>query len=759
YTSGSTGEPKGVVGTHRNVLNSLVVLTDRLRITHDDRLTLLHSLSFGSALTDFYPALLNGASLFPFDIKSEGIHRLASWLREEQITVYHSPPVVFRQVADALSGQEELRGIRLIHLSGAPITQLDFELYKRTFPQGTFFEVAMGSTEARGICCAMVDQSFSFPKEGSPVGYPYPGKKILLLDENGHEVGPNDVGEIAVKGRNLNPGYWRRAELTGSKFLPDPTGGEERVYLTGDLGRMMPDGFLIHLGRKDFQVKIRGYRVEIGEIERALSTHPEVRDTGVVAWDGEPGEKYLVAYVVAREDAAPTINELYDFLKGKLPDYMMPSAFVFLDSLPLTNGKLDRTALPPLDHRKPNLKCPYVPPRTDMERRLLRIWEEVLGLDGIGIHDNFFDLGGHSLLGARLIAQIQERFAVDLPLRSLFESPTAAQLAAGTQAARETSARTEKDNGTYLFELQSGAQRAPIFFFPGGGGGEPEFFIYASLARHVGPEYPFYGLRARGADGISQPHRSVEQMAADYLKEIQAAQPQGPYFLVGECFGGVVAQEAARQLHQRGQRVACLALIDTEYPTKRRYFAYRISTALQPLRERYLVSRLSLHWQQLRQLAGSPRLAYLFTKAGKALLSLPYLLRHKDSIRSRAHVVLQADANGSRLDHLERIREHYRRTLRRHKPKPYGGPIHVLINEEWYRRHRALGWAKLARGGMEVHKVPGDHDTYIREHVREMAAQLKQCLEKAASALNQPISTLLIHQAQNRSKPLSSENA
>ena len=179
-----------------------------------------------------------------------------------------------------------------------------------------------------------------------------------MLDENGHEVEPSEVGQIAVKGRNLNPGYWRRPDLTRAKFLPDPNSREEHIYLTGDLGRMMPDGFLIYMGRKDSQVKIRGYRVEIAEIERALLAHPQVNEVGIVAWDREPGEKYLVAYFVPREKPGPSINELYDFLKKGLPDYMMPSAFMFLESLPLTNGKLDRTALPLPDHKRPDMRIP-----------------------------------------------------------------------------------------------------------------------------------------------------------------------------------------------------------------------------------------------------------------------------------------------------------------------------------------------------------------------------------------------------------------
>ena len=430
YTSGSTGKPKGVIETHRNVMHSFMAGTDRMGTCADDKLTLLHYVSFGSAEFNLFQALLNGASLFPFDLKSEGIHCLARWLREEQITVYHSSPSVFRQLADSLSRQKKLPGLRLIHLSGATITERDFELYKNTFSPETLLEIGMGSTEARGICSAIVDHTFSFPKEGSPVGYPLQGKKVLLLNESGHEVGPGEVGEIAVKSCNLNPGYWKRSELTGAKFFADPSGGEERIYLTGDLGRMLPDGFLIHLGRKDSMVKVRGYRVEASEIERALLAHPQVKDAGVVAWDGEPGEKYLVAYVVRRENAVLSNGDLQEFLVGKLPDYMLPSAITFLESLPLTNGKLDRAGLPLLDHKRPDMRQAYIPPETDIEKTLVQIWEEILNVSPIGIHDNFLALGGHSLAATRVVSQVIKKFQIELPLQVLFESPTVAEMAA-----------------------------------------------------------------------------------------------------------------------------------------------------------------------------------------------------------------------------------------------------------------------------------------------------------------------------------------
>ena len=430
YTSGSTGEPKGVLETHRYRLYETMIRTNEALVCPDDRLSLLHSVTFASALVNLTQALLNGASLFPFDIKSKGVDSLSKWLRAEQITILHMPPILFRQFAQSLSGEDKFPNLRVVHLSGAPITARDFDLYRRTFSPDAVFAFHMGATETALICSAVTDHTFSFPKDGVPVGYPAKGKQILLLNDKGEEVGSGEVGEIAVKSVWLAAGYWRNPQLTKAKFLPDPSGCDERTYLTGDLGRMLPDGFLIHLGRKDFMVKIRGYRVDISEIERALLGHDQVKEAGVVAWDHEPGETCLVAYVVPRGSPPPTIHRLNEFLRTKLPDYMIPSSFMFLESFPLTNGKLDRSALPKPGKSRPELGAPVVPPRTPVEEQLAEIWAEVLSLDQVGIHDNFFDLGGHSLAATRVVSQVIKRFQLEIPLQSLFQSPTVAEIAA-----------------------------------------------------------------------------------------------------------------------------------------------------------------------------------------------------------------------------------------------------------------------------------------------------------------------------------------
>lgn len=428
YTSGSTGEPRGVRLTHRQRTHDTMLHSYMAGICASDRLSLLQPAGAVAAEIQLFRALYKGAGLFLYDVRADGIHRLGNWLRDEQITVFHTTPAVFRQLSDLISDRNWLSSLRLIHLSGAPITKADFGAYKEKYLANCKLAFHMGSTEGGAICTAIVNQEFSFPETGAPVGYPYPTKAIVLLDDEWRQVGIGGIGEIAVKSRYLAEGYWRNPDLTAAKFIPDPDGGNDRVYLTGDLGRMLPDGFLLHFGRKDFMVKIRGNRVELGEIEKALLVHPQVKDAAVQIWD-RGGDTTLAAYVVPKTGSTPTVSTLREFLAVKLPDYMIPSAFTFLDSLPLTNGKVDRKSLPKPDDARPELTTRYAAPRNEVEKSLVQIWEGVLDVRAIGIHDNFFELGGHSLAAMRVVAEVVKRFQLETPLQFLLQSPTVAEMA------------------------------------------------------------------------------------------------------------------------------------------------------------------------------------------------------------------------------------------------------------------------------------------------------------------------------------------
>ena len=333
-------------------------------------------------------------------------------------------------------------------------------------------------------------------------------------------------------------------------FGSDAKEPDKRIYLTGDLGRMSEDGCLDCLGRKDFQVKVRSMRVDTREVEAALRDHSGVKETTVIAQEQPSGDTRLVTYFVPQTDPAPTVSDLRNFLKEKISDHMIPSAFVRLEALPLTaTGKVDRRALPDPGKGRPELETIYVPPQSDLEEKLAKIWGNVLSLDRVGVNDNFFDLGGDSLLAVRLIASIEEGFGKQLIPAKVFQSPTIAELA--------TSLCQEKQPASWssLIPVQPNGPKPPFFWVHGD-------LSNSFLPRYLGWDQPLYGLEHQSQDGKPALYDSVETIAAHYLGEIHSVQPNGPYFLGGYSFGAMVAFEMAQQLKKAGADVALLALLD-----------------------------------------------------------------------------------------------------------------------------------------------------------------------------------------------------
>jgi len=335
YTSGSTGEPKGVSQTHRNLLHYVMNYTNGLMIGHRDRLSLLFSCAVNGGAHDIFTALLTGASLHVFDIREQGIAPMAAWIEKEGVTVYCSVPTVLRHFTDQLTGNERLDSVRAIKLIGEPVYRRDFEAYRRHFPDKCVFFNRLGSTETGSVRWLVLDKETRFDGVNVPVGYAVPGNEVLLLEEEGWgEVPAGEVGEIAVKSRYLSPGYWKRPELTARAFREVPGGDGERVFRTGDIGRMVDGNCLVHLGRKDFQVKIRGHRVETGKVEAALAQVEGVRDAVVVGREVRPEELRLVAYLVSDGRKLPTVTALRRALLARLPEYMVPSFFVQVEAFP-----------------------------------------------------------------------------------------------------------------------------------------------------------------------------------------------------------------------------------------------------------------------------------------------------------------------------------------------------------------------------------------------------------------------------------------
>ena len=433
YTSGSTGQPKGVMQSQRNVLGHIRNYSLRLGLGPEDRVLLLASYSFDAAVMDLFGALLTGAALCIWDLKSHGPEGLGKWLAEQAVTVYHSTPTVYRAFLDGLSPGESFPALRLIVLGGEESRRQDLERLRETGAPGCRLVNGLGPTESTLALQRFLEPGEPVTRASLPVGWPVEETQVRLQSGAGEQPAVWGTGEIEICSPYLAVGYWHRPDLTAERFVPDPDGGPgARLYRTGDLARRLPDGELEFLGRADGQVKIRGFRIETGEVEAALAGHPGVREAAVVSRE-EGGERYLAAYVAPAPEGAPEPAELRAFLRERLPDYMVPAAFVLLKNLPLTpNGKLDRRALPAPERVAGET---WVAPRGPVEEILAGIWAELLNVERAGAHDDFFALGGHSLLATRVVSRVRRSLGVELPLRTVFESPTVAGLASRVEEA------------------------------------------------------------------------------------------------------------------------------------------------------------------------------------------------------------------------------------------------------------------------------------------------------------------------------------
>lgn len=439
YTSGSTGRPKGVVDSHRNVLHNVMRYTNRLAIDRDDRLTLLQSPSFSGAVSSLFGAQLNGAAVFPYDLRRLGAAGLGQWLVRERITMYHSVPAIFRLAAAGAPGFPDLR---LIRLEGDGMSRADWVLFRERFPEGCILANGLGATE-----CGLVRQFFidpGMPVAGGvvPIGYPVEDMDVHVVDEAGRPLEPEQAGEIVVRSRYLALGYHGRPDLTAAAFSPDPHDPGMRTYRTGDLGRLRPDGCLEHLGRCDSRIKIRGEWVDLAEVEAAMLEIEGVREAAARVHADGAGEPLLVGYVVPADGHRHLVRALRSHVSARLAAPAVPSAFVLLARLPLTdNGKVDRAALPAPGRERPDLDTEFVPPGTGTEQVIAAIWAEVLELDRVGVHDHFFDVGGDSLRLTRVQARLRLRLGAELPLVTLFEYPTIQALAAHLDASPAATGR------------------------------------------------------------------------------------------------------------------------------------------------------------------------------------------------------------------------------------------------------------------------------------------------------------------------------
>jgi amino acid adenylation domain-containing protein len=709
YTSGSTGKSKGVIQDHRNLLHSIWAMTHSSKIGPSDRIALLYSLSFAASTNSLFGALLNGAALLPFDLKN-GLAHLLEWLIQEKISIYSSVPTLFRHFAATLNGDEKFADLRLVTIGGEKVLQSDVNLFRKYFPKNCWLRVGYASTEMLTISWFYLNSKTPFCENVVPAGFIIEDKEIHIFDESGNPVREGEVGEIVVRSRYLSPGYWRRPELTAEKFEEDASANGMRWYRTGDLGRLSPSGCLYHMGRKDFQVKIRGFRVELEEIEAVLMQHPGIEEAAVKVDEGKGGEKRLVAYVVpGKRRTGPSREELRLYMKKNLPDYMLPSATVTLDALPLTaSGKVNRMGLPDLADVF-DLEKDYIPPRDMVEKKLVQVWEELLEVSPIGVRNNFFRLGGHSLLAASLIGQMETVFGKRIDMATLAGEPTIEKLAEAL--------RKEKGKGNErLVLLQPGSKRPGFYCVHGVGG---HILPFLALSEHLGDERPVYGLQAKGLDGTQTPERDLAAMVHSYLKEIRRVQPVGPYYLGGFSFGGYVVYEMARLLESQGEQVGILAIFDTQAGrlagfkkslSKDEWLRYKIKS---------VAKKYSYHLKEMLAQPKGMRLRYL---------------RHRPE-RSTVEEAIMGDMDEGDYEvvpeYLQAVMKANREALREYVPGKFNGKICLFKSYE-DGRGVYYGWEELAAGGVETYEVPGNHRGILQvPNVRVLAGYLKFCIQES----------------------------
>jgi amino acid adenylation domain-containing protein len=720
YTSGSTGKPKGVEVPHRGILRLLF----GVEYVHlDATQTFLHlaPISFDAATFELWGALLHGAQcvLYPGS-KIPSPNELGEVLHKHKVSTLWLTSSLFNTVIEEAS--QALSCVRQLLIGGEAVSVPHVKRALSLLPNTDIIN-CYGPTESTTFAC-----TYAIPRllenkiTNIPIGKPIGNTSVYILDNHLQPVPIGVIGEVHIGGDGLARGYLNRPELTAEKFIANPFSDDRRakLYKTGDLARYFSDGNIEFVGRIDKQVKIRGFRVEPGEINAVLNTYPSIRDSHVLARRRKSGELSLCAYYVADHTAGniPTDSELRSFLRERLPNYMVPGSLIRVETIPLTpNGKVDHQGLPDPESDATETGREFVEPRDETERALCRIWAETFGLDRVGIDDDFFAIGGHSLLAAKLFSRLDEQFGRSLPLGVLFSAPTVRALAERYRTVPERQFRA-------LVALRKSGSLTPVFAVPGVYG---NVLGFTELSQALGPDQPFYGLQSVGLDGSEAPLTSIEEMAKLNISELRTVQPLGPYAIIGACFGATVAYEMARQLLAEGIDIAYLGLLD---PTQREGRDLRDSPALtcRTLRRAAalgnLVSgRLHLYLEEMIQLNGKDRINFVAQK----LRSLGVSVKQSKRLGGARRELNQIDVYRSNLHALDR----YQRN-------PLNGKLKFLEIFETSRCNRAatneaIDWAAFWKDSVMRHLVPGKDsgDMLSGHNASVLAALLAERLREA----------------------------
>ncbi|HEU4454724.1 MAG TPA: amino acid adenylation domain-containing protein [Longimicrobium sp.] len=692
FTSGSTGGPKGVEIEHRSAVSLLhhwhaVVMRNAAT-----------SLAGSPANFDLSVAEIFGALCFgrASVLVENAVAPLPPGARADAATLV--PTAALERLRAGLPA-----GLRIVTTGGEVVTPaLAAQLHAAGVERVTN---VYGPTEITVYCTA---EEVVRGAERVTVGRPVAGARVYVLDEAMRPAGIGIPGEIWVGGPGVARGYASHPAMTAGRFLPDPHGpAGARMYRTLDRGRWLADGSLEFLGRRDAQVKVRGYRVELEEVEEALAAHPAVA-AAAASVIGAGTEARIGAWVIARGGERPDAAEMRAFARERLPAYMVPASFAWLDALPrTTSGKLDRRALPAHGGESTSIPVLHVGPRSPLEERLAALWREVLGVERVGVHDDFFDLGGQSILATRLMSRMHAEIGVRLPVAELLRGPTIEQVA---RLIAGVGRRDEREARLPLVPLQPLGDRPPLFLgHPGGG----HVVCYRTLADLLAPRHPVYGLQARGIDDGRPPLGSVEEMAAHYLEGIRAFRPRGPYHLAGWSYGGMLAWEMARQLRAAGEEVALLALLDAGSPVPRESTA----ETLEPAR---ILQRI---------------IADLVGWGAASLVKVDRIRRlppREQALAAIRVVNLPKALPVTRLDEvlaLTAVRAANLRAMLAYRPAPYAGHVTYVRtagSDRMFPREPGLEfWSALAAGGLTVHRVTGSHGTILHQpHVSLVASHL-----------------------------------
>ena len=715
YTSGSTGTPKGALGSHRAALNRIRWMWNRYPFEPGEVGAHKTSLAFIDSVWEIFGPLLAGHCVLVVSEEATANPAALSALlaRHAVRRIVLVPSLLHLLLEGTENPGQSLAGVRRWFVTGEPLAGELARRFAGILPGAQLYNL-YGTTEFYDAACLPVG-----PEERAgdrvPIGDPIDNMSLYVLDRHLRPLPLGVPGELCVSGVAVPAGYHNRVEAPGTKFVanPFPEDGNPILFRTGDGARLLPGGRIEILGRLDNQVKLRGYRIEPEEIEHTLSRHEAVARSAVIVAHSNGGSPTLEAYVEQRKGYASSEGEILAFLRERLPAWMVPRVQL-VDRLPLTaTGKIDRVFLSEAAARPRSSRRARTAPRSAIEAALLAVWRRLLGVADIGVYDDFFDLGGHSLLALEAAAEIERTLGRKIPLSAIFEYPTVAALASGPLSSL-------LGNGRQLVALKPASETSPetppLFTVPPAGS---TVWSFAALARYLSPEQPLYSFEPRGIEEGEPPHHSIKEMARDYVAELRALQPHGPYSIAGRCFGGYVAFEMARQLRAAGEEISLLAIMDSkEAPLERD--RQRSHSGVRKLFF-YYPGRI-VHYLRRHRL--------LYTLRVKAANETRYHLDRIARAFDRGRSPLR-----SRSRNLKILKYLHTRAYHRYVAAPYDGKVTLF----WAGRSSEMTgeitrWRRLALGGLDCQVLPCRHFELLKEpYIQDLSRRISECLKQARS--------------------------